>query len=144
MATYWHQLRSSSQLRWVSPALIVDWAVVICLWWIARWVEQQFPYERDPARYLDDPALRWPVTKEHVPAHPNGALDLYTWYLPLAVVLVVGAGVKRSLHDVHHGALVFWSSRNLMLIVVECLKNRVCLAPPIGPIWTGEVRAGQD
>ncbi|POY71856.1 hypothetical protein BMF94_5217 [Rhodotorula taiwanensis] len=119
------RLKSSRQLRWIVPALVVDWLVVVILNLISTWVERQYPYERDPARYLDDPSLQWPVTKERVPAGPNTWLDVYTFWIPIAVVVLVGAGVKRSFHDVHHGILVFLSSRALMRIIVECLKNRV-------------------
>lgn len=119
------RLKSSRQLRWIVPALVVDWLVVVILNLISTWVDRQYPYERDPARYLDDPSLQWPVTKERVPAGPNTWLDVYTFWIPIAVVVLVGAGVKRSFHDVHHGILVFLSSRALMRIIVECLKNRV-------------------
>lgn len=125
MAGLVKQLRNSSHLRWVAPALLVDWIVVIVVNLLAQWVELQYPYKRDPAHYLNDPSLQWPVTEEHVPAGPNSALDNYTFWLPVVVILVVGGIFKRSLHDVHHGFLVFMSSRTLMRVVVECLKNRV-------------------
>lgn len=125
MAGLLKQLRYSSHLRWFAPALVVDWIVVIVVNLLAQWVELQYPYKRDAAQYLDDPNLQWPVTEEHVPAGPNSALDNYTFWLPVVVILVVGGVFKRSLHDVHHGFLVFMSSRTLMRIVVECLKNRV-------------------
>lgn len=125
MAGLVKQLRNSSHLRWVAPALLVDWIVVIVVNLLAQWVELQYPYKRDPAHYLDDPSLQWPVTEEHVPAGPHSALDNYTFWLPVVVILVVGGIFKRSLHDVHHGFLVFMSSRTLMRVVVECLKNRV-------------------
>jgi hypothetical protein len=38
------------------------------------------PTTRNPAHYLNDPSLQWPVTEEHVPAGPNSALDNYTFW----------------------------------------------------------------
>ncbi|BGP39537.1 hypothetical protein JCM10450v2_003503 [Rhodotorula kratochvilovae] len=120
------RIRTHPQLRWLSPAIAVDWLVVVALGFASQWVEAQYPYERDPERYLHDPSLHFEhVWNERVPAYPNGMLDQITWYLPLAVVVVVGGLFKRSLHDVHHGVLVLSASRAIMRLVVESLKNRV-------------------
>ncbi|GAA5905210.1 hypothetical protein JCM8208_000316 [Rhodotorula glutinis] len=121
-----HRIRSHPQLRWLSPAILVDWLVVALLGLLSHWVERQYPYLRDPEQYLDDPSLHFEhLYDERVPANPGGLLDQLTWYLPLAVIVVVGGLFKRSLHDVHHGLLVLSSSRAIMRLVVESLKNRV-------------------
>ncbi|GAA5880964.1 hypothetical protein JCM3774_001489 [Rhodotorula dairenensis] len=125
MSLYLKQLRNSPHLRWFAPALVVDWVVVLAVNALAQWIELQLPYRRDPERYLHDPSLQWPLTRERVPAGPNSPFDVYTFWLPVLVVVVVGGAFKRSLHDVHHGLLVLFSSRSLMRIVVESLKNRV-------------------
>ncbi|GAA5928079.1 hypothetical protein JCM1841_005902 [Sporobolomyces salmonicolor] len=117
--------RLHRQLAFLSPALLVDWAVILALGGAARWVEHQYPYERDPAHYLADPDVSWPhVQHERVPAGPGGMLDQLTWYLPLAVMGVIGAA-RRSARDVHHAVMGLAASRAVMRLVVECLKNRV-------------------
>ncbi|GJN88923.1 hypothetical protein Rhopal_001894-T1 [Rhodotorula paludigena] len=126
MSTLWAQVRSHRQLRFVSLAVLADWLVVVALGYAASWVSDQYPYERDPERYLLDTQYQWHhVAQERVPAHLNGLLDQLTWYLPGAIVILVGALVKHSLHDIHHGLLVLQSSRAIMRLVVESLKNRV-------------------
>lgn len=126
MALHLKHLRDSPLVRACPPAVVVDWIVVVALFALAQWVELQPPYARDPERYLGDPALQWPVTPERVPAAgPASAFDAYTLWCPLATVLVVGGVGTRSLRDVHHGVLVLLSSRSLMRVVVESLKNRV-------------------
>ncbi|GAA5873941.1 hypothetical protein JCM1840_000238 [Sporobolomyces johnsonii] len=117
--------RLHRQLSFLTPALLVDWAVILAVAHTARWVERQYPYERDPAHYLADPDLSWPhVQRERVPAGPGEMLDQLTWYLPLALMVAIGVA-RRSARDVHHAVVGLAASRAVMRLVVECLKNRV-------------------
>ncbi|GAA5969005.1 hypothetical protein JCM11641_000806 [Rhodosporidiobolus odoratus] len=124
--------RTSPHLRFVHPALLVDWFVVFGLSTLAHYIERQPVYQRDPAHYLPpvqavpDPAISWPhQSVERVSAYEGELLDQLTWYLPLAVFFVVGGLLRRSLHDVHHAALGLYASREGMRLIVEFIKNRV-------------------
>ncbi|BGO96436.1 Lipid phosphate phosphatase 1 [Rhodotorula toruloides] len=119
------RIRSNPHLRFLTPSILVDWAVVLILGQATYYVEQIYPYERDPAHYFNDPDLQWPHGGERVPAYPGGLLDQLTWYLPILVIVLVGGLFKRSLHDVHHGILGLSASRAFMRMIVECIKNRV-------------------
>ncbi|BGP24190.1 lipid phosphate phosphatase 1 [Rhodotorula toruloides] len=119
------RVRSNPHLRFLTPSILVDWGVVLLLGQATYYVEQIYPYERDPAHYLNDPDLQWPHGPERVPAYPGSLLDQLTWYLPILVILLVGGLFKRSLHDVHHGILGLSASRAFMRMIVECIKNRV-------------------
>lgn len=121
------RIRSNPHLRFLTPSILVDWAVVLILGQATYYVEQIYPYERDPAHYLNDPDLQWPHGPEQIPAYPGSLLDQLTWYLPILVIVLVGGAFKRSLHDVHHGILGLSASRAFMRIFVECIKNRVRL-----------------
>lgn len=114
---------SRDHLAWFRSALIVDWLVVIALTYLGYYLESVYPYERDPAHYLGDNDLTWPHTvQERIPGGPR--LDQYTYYLPFAVV-VLSALRRLSLHELHHGLLVLHSSRAIMTVIVEFVKNRV-------------------
>ncbi|GAA5855261.1 hypothetical protein JCM8547_009007 [Rhodosporidiobolus lusitaniae] len=120
---------SLPSLRWFAPALVVDWAVVFTLAALGHYIQDRPVFERDVAHYLapfPDPAISWPHKfVEQVPANKNGMLDQITFYMPIVVFVVVGGLFRRSLHDVHHAVLGLWSSRELMRVTVEFIKNRV-------------------
>mgnify|MGYP001574173230 FL=1 len=119
------RLRSHPSLAWFSSALLVDWLVAIALGAASTWVERQYPFKRDVTHYLSDPSVSWPhAAHERVPAGPSSLLDLLTFYLPLLVLVLVSA-LRLSLHEMHHAVLALFSSRAIMRIVVECVKNRV-------------------
>ncbi|KAJ8294847.1 Lipid phosphate phosphatase 2 [Rhodotorula toruloides] len=114
------RIRSNPHLRFLTPPILVDWAVVLILGQATYYVEQIYPYERDPAHYLKRPRL--PVASRR---RTSSLLDQLTWYLPILVIVLVGGLFKRSLHDVHHGILGLSASRAFMRMIVECIKNRV-------------------
>lgn len=112
-------------LGWFRSALLVDWAVVAALTLISLYVESKYPYERDPGHYLGDNDISWPhVVVERVSVR---RLDDLAFKVPALIVVVIAA-VKLSLHDLHHALLVLCSSRAIMRITVESLKNRVSQA----------------
>ncbi|SCV73268.1 BQ2448_7194 [Microbotryum intermedium] len=109
-------------VAFLSWALLVDWIVVVGLWWISRYIERQEPYKRDVVHYLGDRDISWPhIGNERVSVRK---LNLLSVYLPLAVIVLVSA-LRRSVHEMHHGALGLLASRALMAITVEFIKNRV-------------------
>ncbi|SGZ31070.1 BQ5605_C047g12297 [Microbotryum silenes-dioicae] len=110
------------QLSFFSWALLVDWLVVVGLWWIGTYIEKQEPYKQDVVHYLGDHDISWPHTQhERVSVEK---LNLLSVYLPLAIILLVSA-LRRSVHEMHHAALGLLASRALMTITVEFIKNRV-------------------
>lgn len=119
------RLRSHPSLAWFSPALVVDWGILIALGAVSTWVEHQYPFKRDVVHYFSDPSVSWPHTAhERVPAGPGSLLDLLTFWLPLLVIALVST-LRLSLHELHHAVLALCSSQVIMRIVVECVKNRV-------------------
>ncbi|GAA5905001.1 hypothetical protein JCM6882_002415 [Rhodosporidiobolus microsporus] len=127
--SFLRSVASSPTLRFLHPALVVDWVVVFSLSLLGHYIERQHVYERDVAHYLTpfpDPSISYPHKwVEQVPAHPNGMLDQITFYAPIAIFVLVGGLLRWSLHDVHHAVLALWTSRELMRITVEFIKNRV-------------------
>ncbi|GAA6063711.1 hypothetical protein JCM10212_006825 [Sporobolomyces blumeae] len=112
------------QFEFVTPALLVDWVVVLALSALARHFESRYPYARPIEPYLGDPAYGYPVEDEQFPSGPGSVLDVVTWYAPLGVIAVVAAA-RRSFHDLHHGVLGLTASRAVMRTVVEFLKVQV-------------------
>lgn len=49
-------------------------------------------------------------------------MEWITWYLPLAVIVIVAAS-KRSFHDIHHGVLGLAASRAIMRLTVEFVRS---------------------
>ncbi|SDA02762.1 BZ3500_MvSof-1268-A1-R1_Chr11-1g03143 [Microbotryum saponariae] len=109
-------------LSFFSWALLVDWLVVVGLWWIGTYIERQEPYERDVMHYLGDHDISWPHTQHERVSVRN--LNLLSVYLPLALIVLVSA-LRRSVQEMHHAALGLLASRALMTITVEFIKNRV-------------------
>lgn len=60
--------------------------------------------------------------KEQVPAGPGSKMEWITWYLPLAVIVIVAAS-KRSFHDIHNGVLGLAASRAIMRLTVEFVRS---------------------
>ncbi|KAK4049030.1 hypothetical protein OIV83_004391 [Microbotryomycetes sp. JL201] len=109
-------------LSWFSPALAIDWIVALVLVWISIRIERSPVFERNVAHYLHDNNVKWPhIEHERVPGQ---LLDQLTLYLPACVVIAVSL-VRLSLHDLHHGLLALYSSRSVMRISIEWIKNRV-------------------
>ena len=112
----------AKHLSWLSPALLVDWAIAAGLVLISIRIERSYPYERSAEHYLGDNDLAWPHTwHERVPGE---MLDNLTFFLP-ALVCALVAAVRMSLHELHHSFLVLYASRAVMRITVEWIKNRV-------------------
>ncbi|GAA5834683.1 hypothetical protein JCM11251_003631 [Rhodosporidiobolus azoricus] len=120
---------SAPALRFLHPALVVDWIVVFSLSLLGHYIERQPVFERNVAHYLTpfpDPSISYDHHFiERVPAHPNGPLDQITFYAPIGIFLLVGGLLRWSLHDVHNAVLGLWTSRELMRVTVEFIKNRV-------------------
>ncbi|ORY88096.1 phosphatidic acid phosphatase type 2/haloperoxidase, partial [Leucosporidium creatinivorum] len=109
-------------LSWFRPALLVDWTVILVLTLISIHIESIYPYERDVGHYLGDNDISWPhVFPERVSVR---LLDHLAFKLPALLVVLISA-MKLSLHDLHHSLLVLCSSRAIMRIAVEFIKNRV-------------------
>ncbi|GAA5941982.1 phosphatase PAP2 family protein [Sporobolomyces koalae] len=123
-ATDSHTRRIKHALRFVSPALLVDWIVVLALGVVSRYIESRYPYERPLEPYLDDPYYHYPLEPEQVPSGPGSRLEAIAWYLPLVIIVLVAAA-RKNLHDLHHGVLGLAASRAIMRLTVEFLKNQV-------------------
>ncbi|KAM0748088.1 acid phosphatase/Vanadium-dependent haloperoxidase [Meredithblackwellia eburnea MCA 4105] len=120
---YINSARRSPHLKWLSWALLVDWLVVIILNRISVYIESTYPYKRDVRHQLGDINISWPMAvHERVPSYP--LLDQLSFWLPFGILAAVGAS-RLSLHEVHHSILALWSSRAVMRITVEWIKNRV-------------------
>ncbi|GAA5840292.1 hypothetical protein JCM5353_002814 [Sporobolomyces roseus] len=119
-----HARRIRRQFAFISPALLVDWIVVLLLGFLSHYIERRYPYERPLEPYIGDLNYYYPVMKEQVPAGPGSKMEWITWYLPLAVIVIVAAS-KRSFHDIHHGVLGLAASRAIMRLTVEFLKTQV-------------------
>ncbi|GAA6039896.1 hypothetical protein JCM8097_006788 [Rhodosporidiobolus ruineniae] len=123
------RITSSPYFSWFHPALLVDWFMLYLAHLLVHHIEKRPVFQRDILHYMNpypERDLSWPhVEHERVPAHRNGPLDQITFYAPIAVFLLVGLGLRRSLHDAHHALLGLWTSRELMRCVVEFIKNRV-------------------
>jgi diacylglycerol diphosphate phosphatase / phosphatidate phosphatase len=111
-----------AHLAWFRSALIVDWIVMVALLLLSFKVEATYPYERDVEHYLGDNDISWKHTViERVSV---ALLDDLAFKLPALLVVLIAA-MKLSLHDLHHGLLALCSSRALMRLAVEGIKNRV-------------------
>jgi hypothetical protein len=56
-------------------------------------------------------------------------MEWITWYLPLAVIVVIAAA-RKSFHDIHHGVLGLAASRAIMRLTVEFVSSSLLLIPP--------------
>lgn len=78
-----------------------------------------------PVFERDIPPQDAAIGHTHRPNQVNGAmLHLLSDGIPIAVVLIM-ALTRRSLIELHHGLLAFFSSTSLQRLVVGFLKNRV-------------------
>lgn len=67
---------------------------------IAAWT----PYKLQIEPFLSDPTLAYPYKRvETVNAEE---LYLYSYRIPLAIIVLVGAA-RLSIHEIHHGILAF-------------------------------------
>ena len=76
--------RTSPQLAFLSRALVGDWLVIVALHFLAQYIEQSYPYERDVKHQLADPTISWPHSEhERVPIW---MLYQLAFWLPMAVL----------------------------------------------------------
>ncbi|OCH91471.1 lipid phosphate phosphatase 1 [Obba rivulosa] len=94
--------------------------VICCIAWATAGVLKQMPpFERDFDR--NDPL----IDHKHRPNQISGNLNwIIALIVPLALTTVVGC-LRRSMLEVHHGALALWAGRGFTELITEFLKNRV-------------------
>ncbi|KAL8283812.1 hypothetical protein RQP46_005244 [Phenoliferia psychrophenolica] len=143
---------TASQLAFLSPALVGDWAVVIALSFVSSWIERQYPYERDVRHQLMDGRISWPHSDgERVPVP---MLYQLAFWLPFSLLLAISLVLRQSLHDAHHALLALFTSGALMRVTVEFVKNRVgrlrpdfiarCMWDPVEEVCRGGFATVKD
>ncbi|CAG7847294.1 SubName: Full=Related to DPP1-diacylglycerol pyrophosphate phosphatase {ECO:0000313/EMBL:CCA71019.1} [Serendipita indica DSM 11827] len=104
---------------WLDRSYLIDWILVVV------WYSLSNIFIYVPVFERDIPPQDAAIGHTHRPNQVNGAmLHLLSDGIPIAVVLIM-ALTRRSLIELHHGLLAFFSSTSLQRLVVGFLKNRV-------------------
>ncbi|KAL5531283.1 hypothetical protein ACEPAG_4160 [Sanghuangporus baumii] len=106
-------------LNWFDVCYIGDWFIATLLWVVAGFIDHFQVFERQFS--LEDPLIGHPHKKQQISGYTN---NLIVMMVPLGAILLTSL-TKRSLIDLHHGALGLWVSRSLAHFITEFLKNRV-------------------
>ncbi|KAI0285832.1 lipid phosphate phosphatase 1 [Russula aff. rugulosa BPL654] len=106
-------------VSWFDNSYIVDWVVVLGLFILGQFIWAQPIFERDFS--LNDPLIQHPNTSEQIPSYTN---NLIAGAGPVILVIVI-AGFRNSLHELHHGLLAAISGSSLNRVITEALKNRI-------------------
>ncbi|KAI5123205.1 hypothetical protein M0805_003971 [Coniferiporia weirii] len=109
----------SDALDWFDVSYVGDWLITTLVWFIAGLIDHFHVFEREFS--LVDPLISHPATQQQIGGYTNNAISLL---LPLCFV-VFDSITKRSLINLHHGALGLYVSRALTHFITEFLKNRV-------------------
>jgi len=111
----------SAALYWFDRAYLVDWIIVLVLYFADKAIDQALPvYERSFS--LTDPSISYPVAR---PERVSSSMATFLANGVTSVVIVVGGGLSLSLMEIHHGCLSVFVASTLMKAIVEFLKNRI-------------------
>ncbi|KAG8835999.1 hypothetical protein FRB91_009258 [Serendipita sp. 411] len=104
---------------WLDRSYVVDWALTLS-WFLISGVFREFPvFKRD---FSPDDRL---ISHKHRPNQVNGTmLHIISDAVPAVVVLIV-AGLRRSILELHHGLLALTATACLQRLIVTFLKNLV-------------------
>lgn len=104
---------------WFDRSYIIDWVVCGIAWIAAGVLKQLPPFERDFDR--DDPLIDFKHKSNQISGKLNGFIS---WIVPLIFTTATGF-LKRSMLEVHHGALASVAGRCFTELITEFLKNRI-------------------
>ncbi|KAF7430946.1 hypothetical protein PC9H_006661 [Pleurotus ostreatus] len=106
-------------LSWWDRSYFFDWVFVFAVWVLGYLASNIPPFEREFK--LHDSA----IDHHHHHSQISGVVNnIIAVFLPLTTVIVFGT-FRRSLLDIHHGAIAVMGSRGLTHLLTEFLKNTV-------------------
>ncbi|KXN87438.1 Putative lipid phosphate phosphatase 3, chloroplastic [Leucoagaricus sp. SymC.cos] len=108
-------------LDWLHRSYLLDWyACRVCLLWFFSYIISFWPvYEREFSHKDDS------ISHPHKPSQIGSVLNFaIALYVPLLFLIISGCK-KRSLLEIHHGALALLAGRGLARLITEYLKHKV-------------------
>ncbi|KAL4259313.1 PA-phosphatase related phosphoesterase family protein [Pleurotus pulmonarius] len=106
-------------LSWWDRSYFLDWVFVFAIWVLGYLASSIPPFEREFK--VHDSTIDHHHHHSQIPGVLNNIIAVF---LPLTIVIVFGT-FRRSLLDIHHGAIAIMGSRGLTHLLTEFLKNTV-------------------